>query len=198
MRGKEAFGDALQTASGGDPSVLASNQTPVLNVDIRGPKQILVGREAVYRVRLQNQSDIPAEGIVASVRIPSGAEVINTTTTQGTVQPTQDAQAPGQLQWHIQRLEHRASETMEVHLIPRESRPLELGVSWSLAAVGSRAVVEVQEAKLNLEIAGPSEVLFDKPQVFKLTITNPGTGPAENVKIDLVTARRQPRSRQQP
>jgi uncharacterized repeat protein (TIGR01451 family) len=185
-RGKEAFGDALQVASGGDPSVLASNQTPVLNVDIRGPKQILVGREAVYRVRLQNQSDVPAEGIVASVRIPSGAEVINTTTTQGTVQPTQDAQAPGQLQWHIQRLEHRASETMEVHLIPRESRPLEFGVSWSLAAVGSRAIVEVQEAKLNLEIAGPSEVLFDKPQVFKLTITNPGTGPAENVKIDLI------------
>ena len=86
-------------------------------------------------------------------------------------------QAPGQLQWHISRLEHRASETLEVHLIPRESRPLELGVSWTLAAVGSRAVVEVQEAKLNLEIAGPNEVLFDKPQVFKLTITQSGHGP---------------------
>jgi uncharacterized repeat protein (TIGR01451 family) len=59
-------------------------------------------------------------------------------------------------------------------------------VSWTLAAVGSRAVVEVQEAKLNLEIAGPSEVLFDKAQVFKLTISNPGTGTAENVKIGLL------------
>lgn len=185
-RGKEAFGEALQVASGGDPSVLASNQTPVLTADIRGPKQILVGRESVYRVRLQNQSDIPAEGIVATVRVPSGAEVVNTTTTQGAVQPSQDPQSAGQLQWHIDRLEHRASETLEVHLIPRESRPLELGVSWTLAAVGSRAVVEVQEAKLNLEIAGPNEVLFDKPQVFKLTISNPGTGTAENVKIGLL------------
>src|SRR6185295_10053109 len=64
-RGKEAFGEALQVASGGDPSILASNQTPVLTADIRGPKQILIGRESVYRVRLQNQSDIPAEGVVA-------------------------------------------------------------------------------------------------------------------------------------
>jgi uncharacterized repeat protein (TIGR01451 family) len=186
IRGKEAFGDALQAAVGGDPSVLASSQTPILNADIRGPKQILVGREAIYRVRLQNQSDMPAEGIVATIRIPSGAEVMNSTATQGAVQPAQDGQSVGQLQWRIARLERRAGETLEIKLVPRESRPLELGVSWTVAPVGSRAIVEVQEPKLNLEIAGPSEVLFDKPQVFKITLSNPGTGTAENVKIDLL------------
>ncbi len=111
---------------------------------------------------------------------------MNTLATQGTVQTSTEPQAGGELEWHITRLEHRAGETLEIHLVPRESHPLELNVSWTLAPVGSRAVVEVQEAKLKLEIAGPSEVLFDKPQVFKLTISNPGTGPAENVKIDLL------------
>lgn len=186
VRGKEAFGDALQAATGGDPNVLASNQTPVLTVDIRGPKQILVGRESVYRLRLQNQSDIAGEGVAATVKIPSGAEVVSTNATQGSVQSSGDPQSPGQLQWHLARLDRRGSETLDLHLIPRESRPLELGVTWTLAPVGSRAVVEVQEAKLNLEIAGPTEVLFDKPQSFKLTISNPGTGAAENVKIDLI------------
>ena len=185
-RGKEAFGEALQIASGGDPNVLASNQTPVLTADIRGPKQILVGREAVYRVRLQNQSDIPAEGIVAIVKVPSGAEVMNTSATQGIVQASQDGSSKGQLQWQLPRVDRRGAETLEIRLIPRESRPLELGVSWTLAAVGSRAIVEVQEAKLQLEIAGPNEVLFDRPQVFKLTISNPGTGTAESVKIELL------------
>ena len=185
-RGKEAFGEALQVASGGDPNVLASNQTPILNADIRGPKQILMGREAVYRVRLQNQSDIPAEGIVATVRIPAGADVMNATATQGMVQQSQDAQAKGQMQWQIARLDRHAGETLEVRIIPRENRPLELGVTWTVAPVGSRAVVEVQEPKLQLEVAGPNEVYFDRPQVFKLTISNPGTGPAENVKIELL------------
>src|SRR4029079_1331777 len=185
-RGKEAFGEALSVASGGDPNVLASNQTPILNADIRGPKQILIGREAVYRVRLQNQSDVPAEGIVATVKIPAGADVVNATATQGIVQQSQDAQAKGQMQWQIARLERHAGETLEVHIIPRENRPLELGVNWTVAPVGSRAVVEVQEPKLQLEVAGPNEVFFDRPQVFKLTISNPGTGPAENVKIELL------------
>jgi uncharacterized repeat protein (TIGR01451 family) len=185
-RGKEAFGEALQVAGGGDPNVLASNQTPILNADIRGPKQILIGREAVYRVRLQNQSDIPAEGVVATVRIPPGADVVNATATQGMVQQSQDAQTKGQMQWQIARLDRHAGETLEVRIIPRENRPLELGVTWTVAPVGSRAVVEVQEPKLQLEVNGPSEVHFDRPQVFKLTISNPGTGPAENVKIELV------------
>jgi uncharacterized repeat protein (TIGR01451 family) len=185
-RGKEAFGEALQVASGGDPNVLASNQTPILNADIRGPKQILIGREAVYRVRLQNQSDVPAEGIVATVKIPVGADVVNATATQGMVQQSQDAQFKGQMQWQIAKLDRRAGETLEVRIIPRENRPLELGVTWTIAPVGSRAVVEVQEPKLQLEVAGPNEVYFDRPQVFKLTISNPGTGPAENVKIELL------------
>jgi uncharacterized repeat protein (TIGR01451 family) len=185
-RGKEAFGEALSVASGGDPNVLASNHTPVLNADIRGPKQILIGREAVYRVRLQNESDVPAEGIVATVQIPSGAEIINANATQGVVHQSQDANAKGTMQWQIAKLDRHAGETLEVRLVPRENRPLELGVTWTIAPVGSHAIVEVQEPKLQLELAGPSEVYFDRPQVFKLTISNPGTGPAENVKIELM------------
>jgi uncharacterized repeat protein (TIGR01451 family) len=185
-RGKEAFGEALQVASGGDPNVLASNQTPILNADIRGPKQILIGREAIYKVRLQNQSEVPAEGIVATVKIPPGADVVNATATQGMVQQSQDAQSKGQMQWQIAKLDRRAGETLEVRIIPRENRPLDLGITWTVAPVGSHAVVEVQEPKLQLEVAGPNEVYFDRPQVFKLTISNPGTGPAENVKIELL------------
>src|SRR6185295_3286127 len=119
-------------------------------------------------------------------RIPAGADVMNATATQGMVQQSQDAQTKGQMQWQIARLDRHAGETLEVRIIPRENHPLELGVTWTVAPVGSRAVVEVQEPKLQLEVAGPNEVYFDKPQVFKLTISNPGTGPAENVKIELL------------
>jgi uncharacterized repeat protein (TIGR01451 family) len=182
-RSKEAFGEALQVASGGDPTVLVSNQTPLISTDIRGPKQILVGREAVYRVRLQNQGTAAAESVVATIRIPSSAEIVDTTATNGTVQPSPNG---GGVEWHLPRLDGRGSEVVDVRLIPRESRPLELGVTWTQAPVGSRTVVEVQEPLLKIEIGGPTEVLFDQPQVFRLTLSNPGTGPADNVRIDLV------------
>ena len=80
----------------------------------------------------------------------------------------------------------RATETLDIRLIPKSSRPLELGVTWTVAPVGSRAVVEVQEPKLQMNLSGPDDVLFGKPQLFRLTLTNPGTGVAEGVKISLV------------
>lgn len=186
LRSKEAFGEALQVASGGDPSVLTSKQIPVITTDIRGPKQILIGREAVYTVRLQNQGTVAAEGIIVNIRIPAWADVVGTSAAQGVVQPLPQATTATQLEWQLARLEGGGHQTLDIRLVPRVSRPLELGVSWMLSPVGSKAIVEVQEPQLKIDVAGPNEVLFEKPQVFRLTLSNPGTGPAENVKIQLV------------
>jgi len=186
LRSKEAFGEALQVASGGDPSVLASKQIPVITTEIRGPKQILIGREAVYTVRLQNQGTVAAEGIVVHIRIPTWADVVGTSAAQGVVQPLPQGTTATPLEWQLARLEGGGSQTLDIRLVPRVSRPLELGVSWMLSPVGSKAIVEVQEPQLKIDVAGPNEVLFEKPQVFRLTLSNPGTGEAENVKIQLV------------
>jgi uncharacterized repeat protein (TIGR01451 family) len=184
-RQREAFGDSAE-ASTSDPGLLVSQQTPVISTDIRGPRQILVGREATYRVQLDNQGAVPAEGIVASIRIPSWADVIDTTASHGTIQQSSNGGGTGLLEWQIVRLDPQSSESVDIRLIPRASRPLELGVSYTVAPVGSRAIVEVQEPKLGINVTGPEEVLYGKPQVFRLAITNPGTGVAENVKIDLL------------
>jgi uncharacterized repeat protein (TIGR01451 family) len=184
-RSKEAFGEPEQSTSN-DPTVLASNETPVITTDIRGPKQITIGREASYRLQLQNQSDAAAEGIVATIRIPTWAEVVDTSASQGMIQQPRNAVGTGQLEWQLSRLEGQASETLDIKLIPRASRPLELGVSWTLSPVGSKAVVQVQEPKIQMSVSGPDEVLFSEPQLFRLMLSNPGTGVAENVKIDLI------------
>jgi uncharacterized repeat protein (TIGR01451 family) len=185
-RSKEAFGDALTVASGGDPSVLVSQQTPVISSDIRGPKQISIGRESVYRVRLQNQGAVAAEGIVATIRIPATAEIVGTTATQGSLQPPVADGSFAKIEWRLANLGGRGSEVLDIRLVPKEGRPLELGVNWTVAPVGSRAIVEVQEPQLKIDISGPTEVMYDKAQLFRLTLSNPGTGPAENVKISLI------------
>lgn len=179
---------ASKQAGSNDPNVLVANRTPVITSDIRGPKQILVGREATFRIRLQNQGDAAAEGIDVAIRVPSWADIVETTATSGTVSPTPSSEVAGTgggLKWQISRLEPRGSETVDLRLVPRTSRPLELGVTWTLAPVGSRAVVEVQEPKLEINVSGPDEVLFGKPQLYRFTISNPGTGVAEGLKIDL-------------
>jgi hypothetical protein len=189
---------AARIPAANNDSLLVTNQTPLITTDIHGPKQVQVGREAAFRVRLNNQGDAAADGIVATVRIPSWAEVIDTAATSGTigqsasVSGTAGGAATGTvggsgtvLEWQISRLAARSGETLNVRLIPRTSRPLELGITWTLAPVGSRAVVEVQEPKLDMHVSGPDEVLFGKPQLYRFTLSNPGSGVAENVKIEL-------------
>jgi uncharacterized repeat protein (TIGR01451 family) len=168
------------------PDLLVENQTPLITSDIRGPKQILVGREATYELRLQNQGDFDADEVEATVHVPSGAEVVNSTATRGVVHQSQDDGSADSLRWHLQHLAAGATETLEVKLIPHNGRPLELGMTWTTAPMGSRAVVEVQEPKLNINVTGPEEVLYGKPQLYRLTLSNPGTGVAENVKIELM------------
>jgi uncharacterized repeat protein (TIGR01451 family) len=176
--------EATKQPSLGDRNVLVTNRAPIIATDIRGPKQILVGREATFRVRVSNQGETPAEGLEILVRVPSWADVVDAAPTNGTVAGSA-AEMNGAVKWQLSRLESRASETIDLKLVPRNSRPLELGVSWTVAPVGSRAVVEVQEPKLVMNVSGPDEVLFGRPQLYRFTLTNPGTGVAENVKIEL-------------
>jgi uncharacterized repeat protein (TIGR01451 family) len=63
---------------------------------------------------------------------------------------------------------------------------LQIGVRWSQSPIQSQAVIEVQEPKLELAISGPQEVLFGKPQRYRLTLRNPGTGMTEQVVLKLV------------
>lgn len=185
-RSMRSFNEGASPLRDGRGQLLVENQTPVIISDIRGPRQILVGREATYELRIQNDGDLAADEVVASVRVPSWADVVSTTATRGVVSQGQEDNAPSSLAWHIGRLDARATEKLELKLIPRSSRPLELGMTWTAAPVGSRALVEVQEPQLKMQVSGPDEVLYGKPQLYRLTLSNPGTGVAENVKIELM------------
>lgn len=167
-------------------NVLVKNRMPMISSNLTGPSHILIGREATFKVHLANQSDVQANEVVAQIQIPEWADVVDTVATNGIIQRAEDSRVPNTYRWQLNQLAARSSETLEVKLIPRSSRPLELGINWTYAPVISRTVVEVQEPKLRMHVSGPDEVLFDKPQLYRLTLTNPGTGVAEQVKIELL------------
>jgi uncharacterized repeat protein (TIGR01451 family) len=61
-----------------------------------------------------------------------------------------------------------------------------LGVQWACSPESSQTLVEVQEPKLLLTLTGPDEVLFGQSKVYKLSLSNPGNGDAENVLVSLL------------
>lgn len=165
-----------------EDDLLFTQRMPVLVSKVSGPRTIVVGREANYRVLLANRGDVGADRVETRVTLPEGAEVVGARSADGTVNHDSDS---GQILWNANHLAAGEIVKLDLRLIARTGSPIELGVAHSHRPIDGRTLVEVQEPKLQLSLLGPDEVLFGKPQVFRLTLSNPGTGAAENVSLIL-------------
>ncbi|HKD36334.1 MAG TPA: hypothetical protein VKB78_06020, partial [Pirellulales bacterium] len=188
--------EPVETADADDPSassgqarsaakagVLFTRQSPLVSVETTGPRSIVIGREATYQIAIKNAGDVGAQDLTVSVKIPEWTDVAGSQATAGTTRAAPEANEP--FQWKIPKLDAHGKETLSLRLLPRKGRGFDLAVQWTFTPIASQTVVDVQEPKLNMTIAGPDEVVFGQSKVYRLTIANPGTGDAENVVVQL-------------
>lgn len=173
------------TSYGDSDELLLTQKMPVIVYQVAGPRKMVVGREATYRVTLDNRGDAAADQLNAKISVPGWAEVMGSKVTLGNVNHEAISEQPREIFWKIPRLAGSQKATLDLRLVPRAGRPIELGVQWTHSPVGTQTMVEVQEPKLSMTLNGPEEVLYGKPQTFRLTINNPGTGTAEKVALHL-------------
>ncbi len=165
--------------------VLFSTESPVLSVEATGPRKVLIGKESQFVVKIRN-SGAAANNVVVSVAIPSFAEVISAQATVGAAHMSAVADRRQPLEWKIDRLDAKSGATLTLKLVPRKSTPFDLAVQWTFTPDSTQTLVEVQEPKLAMAIAGPEDVLFGESKVYKLTVSNPGNGDTENVTVGLL------------
>lgn len=180
---QDSIGSAVTPRTEAD--LLMSQRMPQIVSRVSGPRTIVVGREALYRVTIANRGEETADQLVTQITVPEWAEVASARSSVGLIEPPKTDDSATRVLWRVAELRAGNTQQMDLRLIARQGRPIELGVDWKHAPVGSRAVVEVQEPKLNLAIEGPGEVLFGKQQRFRAHVSNPGTGAAENVVLQL-------------
>lgn len=167
-------------------NLLITNRSPSISFETAGPPAIIVGREATYRVVMLNNGEMSGKNIVVTVRLPSWTEIISTSGSVGT--PQVDSANPDCtiIQWEIAELKANGREELNLRLVPRDSRPFDLAVGWAFAPEATMAQIEVREPKLEMAVAGPDEILFGETEVYTITLSNPGTGDAENVVLNLL------------
>ncbi len=172
--------------AGAERVFLIENESPLIAVRTRGPRTIVVGKPSSYVVELSNESHAAAEEVVVKIDIPSWVEVIRQEPSSGGIRVDADDQGDGKMIWTVGRLEGEAREQLLLNIVPRGSRPLDLAITWTFTPVRSTAVIQVQEPKLELDVIGPQDVLYGETKVYTITISNPGTGEAENVLLKLL------------
>jgi uncharacterized repeat protein (TIGR01451 family) len=183
---ESSAGDETQLpGASGASDVLFTAQSPVLSVEAKGPRSVLVGKEAEFAVTMRN-AGAAANNVVVTINVPQNADVSSAEATAGTARPASGGSRPDTLEWTIDRLEADSRETLSLKLVPRQSSPLDLAVNWTFTPETSQTMVEVREPKLAMNLSGPTDVLFGQTKIYKLSISNPGSGDTENVTVGLL------------
>lgn len=178
---------AKASAAAADSSgVLFAKKGPLLRTETIGPQTTILGKPATYKVRVQNMGEVSAEAVMVQIQLPDWAEVVATQPTRGTVHPSEKNQGGSTVQWQLATLDGRGIDELDLQLVMRRSQRFNLAVSWTAAPSTSEATIDVLEPKLELAISGPRDVQFGDTKTYRLTISNPGTGDAEKVGIQLM------------
>jgi uncharacterized repeat protein (TIGR01451 family) len=163
-------------------TLIVRRSSPSISVETVGPRKISVGKQATYKLVLKNSGEMSAKDVVVTVSVPGSAEVVDVKPTSGATEPAQGQEG---LCWKLGSLAAQGREELSLEIVPHKSQPFELAVRWTQAP-SSQTTVEVQEPKLELVLDGAKEVTFGERTIYKLLLTNPGTGDAENVVITLM------------
>ncbi|MCA9150156.1 MAG: hypothetical protein KDA92_12690, partial [Planctomycetales bacterium] len=169
-----------------EDAILLANESPLISVVTRGPKTIVVGKPARYVVHLLNQNDRPAKDVVVRVAIPQWVEIAQHNPSVGSAHVQPDDAGNMVLAWNVDRFAGRGREKLYIDLVPRGNRPVDLGVTWTFSPAQKSTQIQVQEPKLHLTVVGPQDVLYGDTKVYTISVSNPGTGDAENVVLNLL------------
>jgi uncharacterized repeat protein (TIGR01451 family) len=149
-------------------------QVPSVSLEWIGPPTAKLGRPVTYQIIIKNGPDCAAHHVVVRCRVPAGVNV------QGTAPK---AIAEGNLlTWELGTLQPRQEKRLDLHLQPETKGDLacQAAVTFTGASV---AQLRVREPKLAIKATGPDRVLLGDLATISLTITNPGDGTAEQVKV---------------
>jgi uncharacterized repeat protein (TIGR01451 family) len=152
-------------------------QEPTVSLEWLGPTMARVGVPADYTVAVRNICNIPVQQVMVRVRVPHGVAIAAT---------KPKAYAEGNvLMWELGTLQPKQDVHLQVRLVPESKGDVGCR-AWVTFTGASAMQVRVREPKVVVKTAAPTKVLIGDAATFVLTASNPGDGPAEQVKVHAV------------
>ncbi len=149
-------------------------QEPAVSLEWIGPPTAKLGQSVTYQIIIKNISASPVQGVVVRTRLPQGV----------TVQATEPkaVNEVNLLTWDLGMLLPRQERRLDLQLLPDAKGDLACQALVTFTG-SSTARIRVREPKLILKASGPDKVLLGDVATLALTVTNPGDGTADHVKV---------------
>jgi hypothetical protein len=179
---------ASATPPAGEPALIqVQAAAPALTVDAVGPQSITLGKPASYQVRVANASGTPAEGVEVRIGLPGWVALQGGEGTRGDATQETDATGRQWLVWSLTELDAGAKEELTLELVAQQNQPFELALSCHARPSVAAAEISVREPQIAVRLEGPSNMLYGEQKTFTLHVSNPGTGDAEGVFVEVAS-----------
>jgi uncharacterized repeat protein (TIGR01451 family) len=174
-REKEPSRDFLVEAGPGQSNDNPTGrQEPAVSLEWIGPPTIKLGQPATFQIIVKNISANPVQQVVVHNRLPAGVSV-QATKPKAMVEVNE-------LAWELGTLQPRQERRLDLELMPESKGDLACQALVTFTG-SSTARIRVREPKLMLKTSGPEKILLGDVATVALTVTNPGDGSADHVKI---------------
>lgn len=163
-----------QSIPGQTPENPTGRQEPAVSLEWVGPPVAKVGQPADFSLVVRNACNIPVQQVMVRVRIPQGMNLAAAepkAVTENNV-----------LMWELGTMQPKQERNLQMKLLPETKGDVGCQ-AWVTFTGASTMRVRVREPKLLLKAAAPDKVLIGDAAAFSLTVSNPGDGPAELVKV---------------
>lgn len=167
----EAEGDGLP----GDRQ-LEGAQNPQLSIQKIAPKEIQVGKPAVFRVVVRNVGQTAAGAVEVRDMVPKGTKLQNTT-------PQANRNGKGEIVWTVGTLRPGEQWTGTMQLMPTAEGRIGSVATVHFGADASASSLATRP-QLVVETAGPESVLIGDQAKLVITVSNPGSGVATGVVLE--------------
>ncbi len=124
-------------------------------------------------------------GVIVSMVVPAGVKSSLPVATAGEFDSEKDEKGVETLLWHVTDLAPTQSRVFRVNLEATKAEHFAIDVEWTVLPQNGKIQVAVQQPQLNLSLEGPSQVLWGKPEVYRLRVRNPGNADVKDVQVKL-------------
>lgn len=178
--GTSANGRAIRTASSGarDSSGF-SNGTPSVSAEWVKRGEINVGQECVCDLVVKNNGRVIAREVIVEAFFPASVRL-----TQSDPAPSE---ATDHLEWAFAELSPGEERIINLTMVPTQRGDLAMNANVRFTGTAAN-VFKVEEPLLKVTTQAPADVVVGDPLVQIVTVTNPGTGVAQNVRIQVATS----------
>ncbi len=153
---------------------------PGVRLRVTAPAQALLHESITFRLEVTNTGPSLARDVVLTDELPKGLEFI------GVVKGSPDPKPEAPLTWKLGDLAAGQTRRIEYQAISKQIGTFHDKAEVT-AAGGVRqkasASITVGEAKLSLLKTGPQRRLVHRPAAYQITVSNPGTMPANGVQV---------------